>query len=65
MLSLFLDPVALLLILWAVAGQNAQLEYTTLFYVALGYTLGRLVINAALTSHIGKFTVVPTAALAI
>jgi len=61
MLSLILDPIGLMAILWLVARHNADFEFSTVFFVTLGLTLATFLIALA----IGIFAVIPLFGLCV
>lgn len=65
MLQLFLDPLILMALLWLVARDNADLEFSTLFFVALGIGLGSAIVGNILDPVLGAFSVVPAMAVAV
>jgi hypothetical protein len=65
LLSLFLHPVVLCILLWIVARKNANLEFATVFFICLAITIGSTIAAVKLYPDLGSLTFVPIAVASI
>jgi hypothetical protein len=65
MLSLFMDPAVLCLLLYVITKGQAEADFGRVFFVCLGIGLGSAAIALALGPMIGFFALVPVLALGV
>ncbi len=63
MIMLFLNPLILMALVWAVSRKSAELEFSTMFFVSLGISLGSMAITHLAGEALGIFTLIPIAVL--
>ena len=65
MLSLFIDPAVLCVLLYIITKGEAEADFGRVFFVSLGIGLGAAAIVAALGAALGLLALIPVFALGV